>query len=266
MIHARLDLVVRLIDTTTGATVEEANTQFYRDGVQVRPSYRGDGTWVFVNTGREDFLMRVQVFGYDPAEKKVVYADPEERLPVCDMFLMPSENSRKGASVLSVSGSLPSLEALDAVNLSRTVCGLHEYTEKKGVASISLFPAYPGVPVELEDIYYGLLSADGKSYERFEVLKQEGPQSVVLRAPLTGEHAANQRICRMIFGHVDAKEGRFSLKVRDDGKDLVHLVRFVADGSTYFRKLDFHAETSVIDLMEGAEKTGVLTGKEESDE
>ena len=65
VIKARLDLLVSLVDTTTGATVNERNVSFLRDGQPVRPEYRGNGTYVFINTGREDFLMQIKVYGYE---------------------------------------------------------------------------------------------------------------------------------------------------------------------------------------------------------
>ena len=62
---AKLDLLVRLFDTTTGAQVTERNVVFKRDGIPVRPELRDPGTYVFINTGREDFLMRTEVYGYE---------------------------------------------------------------------------------------------------------------------------------------------------------------------------------------------------------
>ena len=99
VIRAKLDLLVRLFDTTTGATVDERNVLFMRDGVPVRPESRGAGAYVFINTGREDFLMRISVRGYEDYEVKVCYEEMDERLPVCNVFLMPSPfafNMRKG--------------------------------------------------------------------------------------------------------------------------------------------------------------------------
>ena len=65
VLRAKLDLLVRLVDTTTGATVDERNVLFMRDERKVRPEERGNGNYVFINTGREDFLMRIKVAGFE---------------------------------------------------------------------------------------------------------------------------------------------------------------------------------------------------------
>ena len=56
---SRLDLLVRLYDTTTGAPVDERNVLFTRNEEPVIPAPRGEGMYVFINTGREDFLIGV---------------------------------------------------------------------------------------------------------------------------------------------------------------------------------------------------------------
>ena len=129
VIKARLDLLVSLVDTTTGATVNERNVSFLRDGQPVRPEYRGNGTYVFINTGREDFLMQIKVYGYEEYRMKVVYEDLDSSTPAMDIFLMPSENMFSGEGLLSLSGNLPFLKKIEAVNLLRPVCFSHEYDE-----------------------------------------------------------------------------------------------------------------------------------------
>ena len=120
VIRARLDLMVRLIDTTTGALVDERNVLFMRDGVPVRPESRGVGVYVFINTGREDFLMQINVYGYDRYETAVHYEELDEGLPACYVFLMPSENTIRGKNTLSFSGTLPFLKNIEAVNLNKS--------------------------------------------------------------------------------------------------------------------------------------------------
>ena len=122
VIRARLDLLINLFDTTTGATVDERSVSFMRDGVPVRPESRGAGIYVFINTGREDFLMRVRVKGFDEYETSVSYEGLDPSIPECNVFLIPSENTSKGEKLLGLSGNLPFLESLEAVNLSRIIC------------------------------------------------------------------------------------------------------------------------------------------------
>ena len=122
VIRAKLDLLIRLYDTTTGATVDERNVLFMRDGVPVRPESRGAGVYVFINTGREDFLMQIDVYGYDRYRTVIRYEELDEGLPACYVFLMPSENTIRGRNTLSFSGTLPFLKSIEAVNLNRSLC------------------------------------------------------------------------------------------------------------------------------------------------
>ena len=236
VIRAKLDLCVRLFDTTTGATVDERNVLFMRDGVPVRPDSRDTGTYVFINTGREDFLMRIQVYGYDSYEVAVHYEELDERLPVCYVFLMPSENTLRGRNTLSFSGTLPFLKKIEAVSLHRTICLTGDRNARTG--DISVFhPA--GGTIELNEMIYGLLSADKQSYERIEIEKMISPKSVRLKRPLEGTFAPNLPIVRIVTGVVQ-DDGKYLLRVQDDGEDTRYLVRYEVGEEVRFQVVDFH--------------------------
>ena len=235
VISARLDLMIRLIDTTTGAIVDEKNVLFMRNGLAVRPESRGPGVFIFINTGREDFLMRLEVFGYEPYEQEVLYGELDERLPVMNIFLMPSENMFKGEGLLSFSGTLPFLKKIEAVDLRKPVCIFNEYDAKKGI--VKVFRTGAG-KVEMEDIYYGLLSSDKQSYEKIEVIENVTPQSVRLKETLKGEFTSNSPVMRVIFGTV-TKDGDYLLRVRDDGADIKYLVRYEVNDEVRFQTVDF---------------------------
>ena len=66
-IHHRLDLVLQLVDTTTGISVEEQDVRFFIEGRQCWPIPRGGGNFVFINTGRSDSTLTLKVFGYEDA-------------------------------------------------------------------------------------------------------------------------------------------------------------------------------------------------------
>lgn len=92
--------------------------------------------------------------------------------------------------------------------------------------------------------YYGLLHSEKTSYETFEIMEQIESNKVILRAPLSEEFAANDPICRRIFGQVD-ETGRYLLRIRDDGKKQVYLVRYVVDGEVRYQSVDFHEAKEV---------------------
>ena len=78
VIRCKLDLLVRLIDTTTGAEIEERNVQFFRDHKPVQPVPRGNGNYVFLNCGREDGSLDIKVWGFDPCQVSVEYDENGE--------------------------------------------------------------------------------------------------------------------------------------------------------------------------------------------
>ena len=251
VIRAKLDLAVRLYDTTTGATVDERNVVFLRDGVPVRPESRGAGVYVFINTGREDFLMQIDVFGYDRYETSVRYEELDERLPVCYVFLMPSENTLSGRYTLSFSGTLPFLKSIEAVNLNRTVCVTGDHNTRTNV--LSVFHPQGGM-INLEEYIYGLLSQDKTSYEKIEVEKMVTQKQVQLKIPankdsektsaklLIPKIAPNLAIARIVHGIVqgDGTHTRYLIRVRDDGIDTRYLVRYEVREEVRFQVVDFH--------------------------
>ncbi len=235
---SKLDLLVRLIDTTTGAQVTERNVVFKRNGIPVNPDPREPGTYLFINTGREDFLMRIEIFGYEVYETRVRYEELDVKIPECDVFLMPSESMSRGEQVLSFSGTLPFLKKIEAISLGRPVCFTREFSKKTN--SLTVYLSSGGV-VNLSDRYYGLLSADRKSYRKIEVEKAYTLQSVKLKAPIEEEGISNLAVARVIFGSV-TEDGEYLLRVRDSGSELKYLVRYEVGDEIIFQEIDFNAQ------------------------
>ena len=238
---SKLDLLVRLIDTTTGAQVTERNVVFKRNGIPVNPDPREPGTYLFINTGREDFLMRIETFGYEVYETRVRYEELDVRLPECDVFLMPSESMSKGEQVLSYSGTLPFLKTIEAVCLGRPVCFANSFVAKTN--ALSVFVGSGGT-VNLTDRFYGLLHSDKESYEKIEVVATYTPQSVKLKEPIKEEQVSNLAVMRVIFGSVD-ENGNYLLRVRDSGTGVRYMVRFELEDEVIFSEIEFNKEEEV---------------------
>ncbi len=246
---ARLDLLVRLFDTTTGAAVNENTVIFRKNDQMIRPEMRGDSNYVFINTGREDFLMHIKANGFEEYETKVCYEALDSHLPALDVFLMPSENAFNGERFFSFSGTLPFLEAIEAVNLSRPVCTFNGYDAKKGVMS---FFGENGGRVRMDSVWYGLLRADKTGYEKIEVTSNVTPSSVKLAEALKEEVTTNPPIMRIIFGRV-GEDGTYLLRVQNDGGGQVYLVRYVVNGEELFQTVDMNAPEP---LKESGNKAG----------
>ncbi len=263
MITAKLSLAVRLIDTTTGKELTETDVTFLKDGRFVHPMRKGDGVYVFVNMSREDFPMQINARGFDPADIEVDFDALDPRLPMADIFLMPSEKNRVGGSVISISGTLSKLEYIEAVYLDSPICLFHSSQDKKGVFSMNLLPVRSGGGCMLDTMKYAIASETGERYDVFEVKQQNAPLSIILKEPLAEEHKLNDKIFRIVYGRAGPK-GAYVLKVRDEADSLPYLLHFKAGKYEYFRKIDFGQERGEIDLLKDAIKLKPPTGKEES--
>lgn len=233
-IRYKLDLLIRLVDTTTGAIVTERDVQFQRDGKDVRPVQRGNGNYVFLNTGRDDCTLDVRVFDYETAQVTIRYEELDAFLPMKDVFLIPSENTAKGEQVLSLAGHLSGIEAIEAVRLGRSYCTVKNFDARKRI--MNLFKANGP---SMEEISYGLIHADNMTFEAFTVEKVISPVSLKLKKPLQEEFRENAPISRIVYGQWNA-EGDYLLRVRDDATNLKYLVRYVILGTPMFQIVDFH--------------------------
>ena len=264
MIRARLKVALRLIDTTTGRAVSETDIRFRTDDEVLSPMNKDEGFWVFTGESREDFSMHIKARGYDDTDVDIRYETLDPKLPVCDVFLMPSEKNRIGGSVIEIRGNLSKLESIEAVPLNKSICLYRETSEKKGIVRMSLMPMSAGGRVVIDNMRYALVSEDGSRYEVFGITDCDNPANVILKDPLKGEHRSGEKVSRIIYGRA-GPEGDFVLKVRDDGSSLPYLIRFKTGTKEYFRPIDFHLESGEIDLMDNAVLVKPLTGKETTD-
>lgn len=262
VIRATLSVVLHLVDTTTGRDVDEANVRFQKGDTVLRADFRGSGNWVFINLSREDFLMHIRVDGYDETDINISYEALNPKLPLLDVFLMPSEKNRVGGEVLQICGTLSDLRAIEAISLKRPICGYASMLEKRGKYIMNLIPRSAGGRISLESMKYALLTENKERYEVFEVLEEETQTSVTIKSPVESDHKVNETIHRIIYGRA-GPEGSFTLKVREDSDTLPFLIRFTTKDGEFFRNVDFHLEQGNIDLMEGAIKVDPLPGKDE---
>lgn len=235
VIRQRLDLLIRLIDTTTGGSVEERNVRFFRDNEPVRPVARGGGNYVFLNCGREDFELEIRAYGYDSQRMEIRYETLDEKLPIKEAFLIPSENAPGGQPVLTLSGSLPGIQSIQAVNMSATCCCISDFDERKRI--MKLFRMHRS---GMDGIYYGLIHPERQRYEPFTIVKELAKDSVKISRPLEEPFVVNAPVSRIIFGSVTAG-GDYCIRVRDDGRQLRHLIRYVVEDEVRFRTVDFHS-------------------------
>ncbi|MBQ7706675.1 MAG: hypothetical protein IJT72_02710 [Lachnospiraceae bacterium] len=236
VIRCRLDLLIRLTDTTTGRAVSSLSVSFWKDGKQLITRLKGDGNYIFIDIGRENFLMKLSVPGFDSQEFIVDYETLDKRMPSIDVFLIPSENNE---SILTLSGKMRGLTAVEAVQLGNPACSINEFIPKEKRMTFIM----PNRQMNMDGNRYGLLHGE-KDYEQFVVKEQLNPLSVKLEQQLNEEFAVGSPIARIIYGRVDSK-GNYVLRVRDTAETLRFLVRFQTDGNVKYRVYRFEDGESI---------------------
>jgi len=234
VIHYTLDLLVTLYDSTTGYAVDERNVQFFKNGDFVTAHARGEGCYVFMNDGRENSLMRVEVYGYEPQNLKVDYEKLDKIMPMLDVFLIPSENSKRGEPVLTLKGRLPGLESLEAIHPGRAVTTIRDIDMKKRICT--LFS--PNRRANLTESAYGLFNAEKTTFEKIEIAEEMSEKKIRLRKIPDEEFPPNSSVCRIIYGQVE-EDGTYLFRVRDDGRSLRYLIKYVVNGQPRYKKVDF---------------------------
>jgi len=239
-IRYRLDLLLTLKDATTGLPVEERSIIFKRDGDPVLAQARGGGNYVFLNAGRENCLMQITVAGYETMNLRVDYEKLDTVLPGVDVYLIPSENTRKGEALLTLKGTLSGLETVEAVHPGRPVTSIREFDAKKRIMTVFT----PNRRMNLTDVCYGIFNADQNTFEPIEVQTELSDRKVRLKKVLEMPFTPNSPVCRIVSGQVE-EDGSYLLRVRDDGKNVRYLVRYVVNGEARYKTVDFHDLTEI---------------------
>ena len=252
-ISYRLDLLINLIDTTTGRAVTDSNVLFYKDGEALLPEARGDGLFLLLNTGRNDFELSVKVYGYEDYHGYVKYETLSEREPIYAVYLNPVDDPWIGEAVLSYRGRIPKLEAIEAVTLFKARCAASEYNVRRQELSVFRMDGSKSMP----DVHYGLLQGQKNTYTHIEVEKDISDTKVKLAKPLTEKFSPNTPMYRVIFGQVEP-DGSFVLKVRDAAAEIPVIVRYRIGGEWYAQQTEFHTL-----VAGGAEDAKKETNEEE---
>lgn len=234
IIQYRLDLALRLIDTVTGRVIPERDVRFISQPPDKKPIPKGDGLYLFLNTGREDFDLEVYVYGYEPKKIRITYPLKEEWLPIREVYLLPIDNPVL-EQTLTLRGNLSGIEEIEAVSLTDVSCCIKEFDARKRIMSI-----LNQKNKRFHHIHYGLLNRERTAYEHFELEKEISLHSLKCKRKLEKPFFINQPIGRVIFGQTDA-QGGYVLKVQNEEQPQ-YLVRFVVDGETFYQRVDFREE------------------------
>ena len=224
----QLDLLLRLIDTTTGTLVTEKIVSLFRNGKRVSAMTKETGQYLFLNTGREDFELTVRVAGFEEKRQVVTYETLDQKLPSIDLHLIPSAQSPAGARCHTLEGTIEGISSIDAARSSNSACHAKEFDERKRILKV-----FNPHHLEMDHIYYALLNLETGEYERFEIVKRISDQEYKISKRLEKEFESHFPISRIVFGEV-YPGGRYLLRLPDDSRDARWLVRMTVNDEDRF--------------------------------
>lgn len=234
VIRHQIALVIRLMDTTTGDAVPETRVQMFRDGKPVKPLPKGDGIYVLLDEERKDFCLRVNIYGYEDESLQVQYSELDSKMPITEVFLMPKEGLTAGEDILTLRGCLPGIEGIEAVSLKENDCFIRDFDRQEQILYL-----YNPHARKIKDVHYGILNAERQAYEHIRVVQEISDYNVKIGAVLQEPYKLNCPIMRIVFGRTGA-DGSYMLRVRDDAKELLYLVKYWIKGKEKYQTVDFH--------------------------
>jgi len=233
VITRRLDLVLHLIDATTGYAVNEARIDFNSEKDDLNFIPRGHGTYILINTGRDNFLMQIVVKGYEEAPVEINYEELNEVMPLKEVFLIPSEKTSSSEDVLYLKGNLPGLQSVSLIETNKVLATTNTYEQKKRL--LQLFER--GYRLNTEGSSYGIINREARTFEIFDIESLPNESQVKLKSPLQEEFQRNSQIGRIVNGYV-YPNGDYLIGVRNDNAKKPTIVRYETDEVT-FLEVDF---------------------------
>lgn len=234
VITRRLDLILHLIDATTGFAINESQVQFTTEREDIKFIPRDNGTYILINAGRENFLMQVSLKGYEEAPVEIRYEELHEVMPLKVVFLIPSEKTSSQEDILFMKGNLSGLQSVSLVETNKVLATTNSYDKKKKL--IQLFER--GYRLNTEGSSYGIINRETKTFEAFDIAELPKESQVKLTVPLNEEFQRNSQIARIINGYV-YPNGDYLIGVRNDNAKKPTIVRFETSDKVTFREVDF---------------------------
>ena len=240
----RLDLALRLVDTTSGRNVSGRTAAAFINGEQVRFAEKSDHMLVFQNLPKRAFRLTVTSPAFETAEVEVDLDAFGKALPLLELHLIPSKGYPGGVEFLELEGILPGIGELSAVRLGDNACLIREFEPRKRMATV-----FNPHHLALDRVRYAVVDPDKNLFEPFSVLRLVNDQTLKLDRILEMPFKNYFPITPQVFG-VTRPDGSYCLRVRDDAEKAQWLVRWTVHGEPSFRVIDFR-ETKTPRLEEG---------------
>ncbi len=246
VINHRLDLALRIIDTTTGKPVAGNELKLSRDGKPLNPMEKERGTLIFPELGRSDFTLTVSSRNYEQTIIPISYSELDEKLPLMELQLIPTSSNIIPVPCLTLEGCMPGITELTAVKMGASSCLIREFEPRKRLATI-----FNPHKLELDRTHYALVDPDKLCYERFRIEKRVSDSSIRLDHLLETEFGNYFPICPVVFGKT-AEDGSYCLRVRDDAKNVKWLIGYKIGQEHHYICLDLKESRMLPDAAEEA--------------
>lgn len=235
VIKHRLDLCIHLIDTTTGHDVNVDGVVFTPlSPINARFMPRGDGMYILMGYSRENFHMQISARGYETCQVYVDYSELDDRLPMKEAFLIPSENPDLLSDIKTLKGRLPGLTEISLVESNLIIAHTDNYHLKK--MQLKVFEKSYRLKKEYSP--YAIVREDGKSFFRIDMEDAVDENTVKLKTAPSEDVPRNASVMRIVFGYVDS-EGNYRIAIRSKGSKNVCMIRYVQAGEEKFAIADF---------------------------
>lgn len=231
-IRFKLDLVLHLLDTTTGLPITRQIPYLEVNGRPLTMQRRGDGTYILLNRERLDMDIALSLEGYYPMTILVRYEELDERYPEIEVPLIPIRRSYGFNDICTLEGNMKGITDIAAISIHRTDAMLGAYDAKKNI--LRLFETR-----RLDEDQYAIFHKGKMEFEEFRIVKQSDRGMLLhLKEPLLQECEPEESIVRIVRGMTDTK-GRYLLCVRNDGNGTKYLIRYTVRGKTKFQLVEF---------------------------
>ncbi len=239
IVSHRLDLAVRLKNAVTGNPVTGGKAMFLKDGRSLGLKCKGGAEWAGVDTGRENFVLGVNVRGFEKTSVPVRYELLDQKLPLLEVPLIPEQTPWNAPSYLTLEGSLDNIEELQAVPLKGGDLYVVSYEERDRM--ISLYNPHKKI---LRLSTYAVVNQKNQEFEMITVLKEAPDGRYQLARRLSKNLDGRSPFVHPVFGMVSC-EGQYLIRIPRYKDGTEWILRYVADGREYFRTTDLNESVSL---------------------
>ncbi len=232
----RLDLAVRLVDTTSGRGVSGSGVTVRVDGVPVPFDDKGSGLLSMQNLGTRRFQLEICSPAYEPETLSVDLDTLGKGLPLLEVQLIPGLGYPGGVEFQTLAGTLPGIQSLSAVRLGDSACLIRAFDPRKRL--VTLFNPHH---LAMDRRFYALVDPDSGVCEPFEIIRTVNDQTVKIDRVLETAFRNYFPITPTVRGRC-RPDGRYCLRARDEGGDGRWLVRWEGADGPHFRTVDFRQE------------------------